>query len=104
MRVSSRSEWRQQSRLLDQRDKLTRLLAELREAATSRLGYEAHGVTDDEAAIQADVIESRLTATNEALARIDAGVYGICQACRAPIPDERLETLPAAALCVPCAG
>jgi RNA polymerase-binding transcription factor len=37
-----------------------------------------------------------------ALSRMDAGRYGICQACDAAIPIERLEVLPMAALCLNC--
>ena len=49
MRVLSTSEWRHQSQLLDERDRLKGLLEELRAAATSRGDYEPHDVTDDEA-------------------------------------------------------
>lgn len=104
MRISSRLEWQQQSRLLDERERLGRLHAELRTAATSRRDYEPHDVTDDEAAIQADAIESRLAAVDEALERIESGGYGTCTGCGSHIADERLEALPAAALCRRCAG
>lgn len=39
-----------------------------------------------------------------ALARIDAGRYGVCESCGKPIPVERLEALPYATLCVDCAA
>lgn len=39
---------------------------------------------------------------DQALARIDAGTYGICERCRTPIPRARLEALPYASLCVAC--
>lgn len=102
MRVWSRLEWRQQSRLLDERDRLRRLHDGLRVAATSRRDYEPHDVTDDEAAIQADAIEARFAAVDEALERIDSGGYGICLVCGSEIGDERLEALPATALCRRC--
>ena len=35
-----------------------------------------------------------------ALARIDAGTFGTCQACGGPIGDDRLEALPWATLCI----
>ena len=35
-----------------------------------------------------------------ALARIDAGTFGTCQACGGPVGDERLEALPWATLCI----
>jgi DnaK suppressor protein len=37
-----------------------------------------------------------------ALAKMDAGTYGICEKCGEPIPEERLEALPFASLCVRC--
>ncbi|WP_434970361.1 TraR/DksA family transcriptional regulator [Microbacterium sp. bgisy207] len=40
----------------------------------------------------------------EALARLDAGTYGICARCGSPIPAARLEALPMATMCVPCAS
>lgn len=39
----------------------------------------------------------------DALKRIDAGVYGICTGCEKPIAEARLEAVPDAALCIQCA-
>ncbi len=97
-------EWRQQSRLLDQRDRLMRLLKDLRVAATNRSDRESDDITDNEAAIQADAIEGRLTAVDNAIHRIDSGVYGSRLHCGATISREWLEALPAAALCRDCAA
>jgi RNA polymerase-binding transcription factor DksA len=44
----------------------------------------------------------QLAETEDALARLDDGTYGLCGACGQPIRPERLEILPAAALCVAC--
>lgn len=104
MNAHSRSEWRQESRLLGERDRLGRLLEELRVAVTSRAGYEPHDVIDDEAATHAVAIEGRLAAIDKALDRIDSGTYGVCLTCESPIVAERLEALPTAALCGSCAG
>ena len=43
-----------------------------------------------------------LTAIDEALARIEAGTYGICVNCGAQIAPERLEAMPWATLCIEC--
>ena len=102
MRVWTRLEWQQQSRLVEDRVMLTRLLSDLREAATSRHDYEPHDITDDEAAIQADAIEIRLAATNRAIARIEAGTYGDCLECGSRIGSERLEALPITVVCLGC--
>jgi RNA polymerase-binding transcription factor len=37
-----------------------------------------------------------------ALARIDAGTYGICESCGQPIGKARLQAFPRATLCVAC--
>ena len=37
-----------------------------------------------------------------AVAKIEAGTYGLCDKCGKQIPEERLEALPYAALCVTC--
>jgi len=37
-----------------------------------------------------------------ALERIDEGTYGTCVNCGQPIPEERLEAVPYAVLCVTC--
>lgn len=39
-----------------------------------------------------------------ALRRIDDGSYGVCTTCGQPIAEERLEALPYASQCVPCAS
>src|SRR3954452_24230686 len=39
---------------------------------------------------------------DHALAKMDAGTYGICERCGNPIPKARLKALPYAALCVAC--
>ena len=45
-------------------------------------------------------VEAELADVERALARLDDGTYGSCDACRAPIGDERLAALPAARFCV----
>jgi DnaK suppressor protein len=40
----------------------------------------------------------------DALERIDAGSYGLCESCGRPVPFERLETVPSARFCVSCPG
>jgi RNA polymerase-binding protein DksA len=38
----------------------------------------------------------------EAIERIDDGSFGICEICNLPIPEERLQALPYANLCISC--
>jgi DnaK suppressor protein len=70
---------------------------------------------DDEGAIAIDNYTKDLTAVtiererrtlneiNAALARLEAGDYGVCGFCGTSIPKVRLEALPWARLCVNCA-
>lgn len=46
---------------------------------------------------------SALRDIEAALARMEAGHYGICEVCRRTIPMQRLEILPMAAVCMSCA-
>jgi RNA polymerase-binding protein DksA len=41
-----------------------------------------------------------LREVDDALARIDAGTYGTCTACGKEIPEERLDAVPYASLCI----
>ncbi len=45
-----------------------------------------------------------LMKVEDALVRIDAQTYGICEDCGQPIPKARLDVLPHASLCVTCAS
>ena len=45
-----------------------------------------------------------LSKVDRALARIEAGEYGICESCSKAIPVQRLDVLPYATLCVECAS
>lgn len=44
-----------------------------------------------------------LDAIDAALERVEAGTYGICSQCRAPIAPARLAALPATNTCISCA-
>jgi RNA polymerase-binding transcription factor DksA len=45
-------------------------------------------------------VEHVVREIDAALARIAAGSYGLCAVCGRPIPEERLDVLPYATLCV----
>jgi RNA polymerase-binding transcription factor DksA len=45
-----------------------------------------------------------LAAIDAALAKIDSGIYEICDMCGRPIGEDRLAARPAALICVRCAG
>lgn len=45
-------------------------------------------------------VKLELTELQMALARLEAGKYGLCEACAEPISDARLEAMPAARYCI----
>jgi DnaK suppressor protein len=47
-------------------------------------------------------LRDTLRDVEQALGRMEAGTYGLCERCGQPIGDERLEALPAARLCMTC--
>ncbi|WP_341946757.1 TraR/DksA C4-type zinc finger protein [Microbacterium sp. LWH11-1.2] len=51
----------------------------------------------------AEAAASELRQVDEAIARMDAGTYGVCANCGRPIPPARLEVRPFAVHCVACA-
>lgn len=51
-----------------------------------------------------DLLDSRLSEIDNALARLNSGKYGYCAACASEIPPRRLEAQPLAVLCIRCQG
>ena len=45
-------------------------------------------------------VGAELREVTDALARVDRGAYGACQTCGRPIPEDRLEAVPATRFCV----
>ncbi|GAB3817527.1 TraR/DksA family transcriptional regulator [Micromonospora zhanjiangensis] len=45
----------------------------------------------------------RIAELDDALRRMDAATYGVCERCRQPIAEERLAVRPFARCCVSCA-
>ncbi|MEU7891399.1 TraR/DksA C4-type zinc finger protein [Nonomuraea sp. NPDC049152] len=105
--------------LAEVRDALTQEIAELeadilRHESEIASGDVTQGAGDDQADAGAKTYEREreialtlntrdLVAQNErAIARIDAGTYGVCESCHKPIGKERLQAFPRATLCVTC--
>jgi DnaK suppressor protein len=49
-------------------------------------------------------LEVGLERTERALAKLDEGTYGLCDACGKPITPKRLQAMPNVALCIECAA
>jgi RNA polymerase-binding transcription factor DksA len=62
----------------------------------------AQSVPDPVAQRRSSDLQTTITEIDAALARLEAGTYGLCVRCGAPIPEERLELRPFAATCVTC--
>ena len=57
-----------------------------------------------EASVLAASLQETLDEVNAALAKMDAGSYGICEGCGQPITQARLEAMPATRFCIACAS
>jgi len=109
----------------DRRDRLARMLkaaraelfAELAREFGERVGEDALTSQDEKieigdrsvSVLGQDVELERLAMkrrelrrVDDALSRLDEGVYGLCEDCDAEIAEERLEILPFATRCVEC--
>src|SRR4051812_49251279 len=49
-------------------------------------------------------LEVGLERTERALAKLDEGTYGLCDACAKPIAPKRLQAMPDVVLCIECAA
>jgi len=105
------------SKLLGERERLEGDLASLEEstAATPKdssgdlSSYSSHmadqgtdSMEREKAFLFAAVKRRRMEEIDLALGRIEAGTFGVCEACGKPIPLKRLERVPDASLCVTC--
>jgi len=52
--------------------------------------------------VVAGEVRTRIDEIDAALVRMDAGSYGICDDCRRPIAEARLDAMPEATRCVGC--
>ena len=94
----------QRAILLEQRDEIRRRKHEMSaERVPDALEQMAIRTRNNAAAAAIEHDRQQLSAILNALARMDAGEYGICLECEQPIARKRLEALPAAAFCINCA-
>ena len=79
------------------------LLKELRSESPGDVIDAAYDTAQDEISSQLAEVESReLASIENALERIKAGVYGLCELCNCKIPMARLNALPYATMCISC--
>ena len=79
------------------------LLTELREQSSGDVVDFALDSAQDEINSQLAEVESReLARIDEALEKMRAGTYGLCEGCKQNIPLARLQALPYATCCIEC--
>lgn len=95
--------------LLEEQAKLQEQLERLESAQYEDIGYSNHLADDATDAFEQTVgvalsrkIETTLEEVTRALAKLDNGTYGLCEACGARIDRARLEALPHARHCMDC--
>lgn len=104
-----RKDARLRLKLENERLELTSSLAHAERAAVANIGLGNHMADDGtEAFEQAAGLalkrnqERKLELVEKALARMDAGTYGLCECCGAEIDFARLKALPHVTLCIDC--
>jgi RNA polymerase-binding transcription factor DksA len=97
--------------LEEERQSLHAQLAELGVGETGGLDYDQNfadssQVTAErgEAEALAKSLQETLADVEHALAKFEAGSYGVCENCGQPISPARLEAKPAARFCINCAS
>lgn len=95
-------------------ERLTRLDADERGLLSDRADAPADDEHDPEGSTlsgewsRVDALRRAVLAESDeldaALARVDAGTYGVCEVCRRVIPRERLLARPMSSRCVTCAA
>ncbi|MFL5755968.1 MAG: TraR/DksA family transcriptional regulator [Chloroflexota bacterium] len=94
--------------LLAERDRLGAQLAERGVEAPGQMTYGSQAAAASQVFEQQrglalrDHATAQLLAVDAALARLDAGSFGLCTSCGSEIAADRLEALPWAALCIEC--
>ncbi|MEU6128044.1 TraR/DksA C4-type zinc finger protein [Saccharopolyspora sp. NPDC047091] len=90
---------------------LRRQLGEIREVSSWTGADDEHDpegqtIAFERAQVQGLLDDARreLVELDRAAVRVEDGTYGCCERCGAPIGDERLAALPAAATCIGCAS
>ena len=78
---------------------------DLRHPLEADSSEQAIDLADDEALAAVDeVLRREISATRQALLRIERGDYGSCASCGKDISEDRLEALPTATQCIKCAA
>jgi RNA polymerase-binding transcription factor len=98
-------------RLQEERDRLLDQLRQMGIGPGGKLDFDdgfadSGQVTAERGEVEAlgGTLLETLRETEDALAKFDAGTYGLCESCGNEIAEARLEAMPAARLCINCAS
>ncbi|MDT7728104.1 MAG: DnaK suppressor protein [Actinomycetota bacterium] len=90
-------------------DSLTRQVTGIIESSTWTTNDDEHDPEGATIAFERAQLQSMLTQAHidlesigNAERRLQDGTYGLCERCAKPIPEARLDALPAATHCIPC--
>jgi len=88
--------------LEEDRDQLTEQLAELEGGSFDENFADSGQVAAEQGEAQALAasLREQLDAVERALTKLDDGTYGLCERCQQPIPEARLEAMPASRFCI----
>jgi DnaK suppressor protein len=88
--------------LEEDRKQLTEQLAELEGGSFDENFADSGQVAAEQGEVQslAGTLREQLDAVEAALTKLDEGTYGLCERCQQPIPDARLEAMPASRFCI----
>jgi RNA polymerase-binding protein DksA len=96
------------AQLQEERERLREQLAQMDVGSDNLDGNFADSsqVTAERGELEAlaGTLSDTLQEIEHALAKLDAGTYGVCEECGGPIAEARLEAKPAARLCITCAS
>jgi DnaK suppressor protein len=96
------------ARLEAERERLTAQLRDLHAAeGTFDTGFaDTSQVTAERGEIEtlAGSLSELLRDVEDAVAKVDAGTYGVCESCGGAIGEARLEAMPSARRCISCAS
>ena len=93
--------------LEDERRRLTGQIASLSVGYEESLAYDENFADSGQVAAEQgenkallNQLNEQLDEVNRALAKVDAGTYGLCEKCGEPIAEARLEAMPATRYCI----
>jgi len=93
--------------LHEERDRLTAQIASLGVGSDQSPAYDENFADSGQVAAEQgenlallNQLNDQLDEVDHAIAKIDAGTYGLCEVCEKPIAPARLEAMPATRFCI----